>query len=112
MIKENNGMYFKKFTPEQLFTEYIYSLMKQKKDFMVFPDNNQILINEEVDEWNKVNGITDPTERLLYHRVGNDGYVVNYTEAITNVMVPVELLEKSYDDFIKQCEEDVKYRMN
>lgn len=102
-----NGMYFKKFTPKQLFTEYIYSLMKQEKNFMVFPDNKQVLIDEEVDEWNMVNGITDPTERLIYHRVGNDVYVVNYTEGITTVMVPVGLLEKSYDDFIKQCEEDV-----
>ena len=107
-----NGTYFKKFAPKQLFTEYIYSLMKQKKNFMVFPDNKQVLIDEEVDEWNMVNGITDSTERLIYHRVGNDGYVVNYTEGITTVMVPVGLIEKSYDDFIKQCEEDVNYRMN
>lgn len=110
MIIEN-GKYFRKFTPKELFTEYIYSLMKQKNDFMVFQDNNQILIGEEIDEWCIVNGIINPTERLIYHYLHDDGYVISYTEAITNVTVPIGLLEKSYDDFIKQCEEDVKFRM-
>ena len=111
MIINKDGKYFRKFTPKELFTEYIYSIMKQKKDFMVFQNNNQILIDDEVDEWNMVNGITNPAERLIYHCVGNDFYVVNYTESITNVTVPLGLLEKSYEDFIKQCEEDVDYTM-
>ena len=105
-----DGTYFRKFTPKQLFTEYIYSLMKQKKEVMVFPDNNQILIGDEIDEWNKENGILNTTERLIYHSF-TDGYVISHTESITNVMVPIGLLEKNYDDFIKQCEEDVKWRM-
>ena len=105
-----NGTYFRKFAPRELFTEYILTLMKQHKDFMVFPDNNQILIEDEVDEWNKVNGITDPTERLIYHGI-DSGYVVHHTESITNVLVPKGLLKKSYDEFIAQCEEDVQWRM-
>ena len=100
------GKYFRKFTPRELFTEYIYSLMKQKKDFMVFTDNNQVLIGHEICEWINVNGILNSTERVLYHLVSN-GYVVHYTEAITSVTVPFGLLEKNYEDFIKQCEEDL-----
>lgn len=103
--------YFRKFEPEEIFTEYIFSLMKQRKDLMVFVDNNQVLIDEEIDEWNKVNGITNKTERLMYHCFGNDGYVVNYTEGITNVTAPFDTLEMSYEEFIKQCKEDLKSRL-
>lgn len=109
---EEDWKYFKKFKPKELFTEYIYSLMQNGKDFMFFPNNNQILIDDEVDEWNKVNGITNLTERVLYHKFGDDGYVINYTDAITNVTVPAGMLDWNYEEFIKQCEEDVVYRID
>ena len=105
-----SGKYFRKFTPSELFTEYIFDLMKQRKEFMVFTDNNQILIDDEMDEWNLVNGITNPTERLIYHCI-NDEYVISHTDSITNVMVPYGLFEISYEDYIKQCEEDVQWRI-
>lgn len=111
MIINQDGKYFRKFAPKELFTEFIFALMINGKSFMVFPNNNQILIDDEVDEWNAANGITDPTERLIYHKFGDDGYVVSYTEAITNVTVPAGMLDWNYEEFIKQCEEDVKYRI-
>ena len=97
--------FFKKFTTEELFTEFIYELMIKRKTFMVFPDNQQILIDDDVDEWNKVNGILDTTERLIYHPVKN-GYVVTYTESILTVTIPFGLLDMGYEEFIQITNED------
>lgn len=106
-----NGKYFRKFTPRELFTEYIFSIMKQGKTFMMFPDNKQILIEEEVDEWNRIHGFMDDTERIMYHQYGTEGYIAHYSSEITNVFVPLEMLKWSYERFISQCEEDVNYRL-
>lgn len=105
-----NGKLFRKFATRDVFTEYIYSLMKRGERFMVFPDNNQILIDEELDEWNKVNGLLDTTERLLYHKV-RDGYVIHCANNPTNILVHIRLLEKNYEDFILQVEEDLNFKM-
>ena len=96
---------------EELFTEYIHSLMKQKKNFMVFPDNKHILIKDEVDEWNKNHGLSNETERILYHYVPskiNPGYVIHPTKFITDITVPFDLLEKNYNEFIEQAKKDLK----
>lgn len=104
---KNNGKWFNKFKTEELFTEYIYSLMKQGKDFMIFPDNKQVLIDNEIDEWNRIHGINDNTERLIYHHLYVSGYVINYTKAITSVLVPFDVLKKEYNEFIEQIETDL-----
>ena len=39
---------------ENLITPYIYELMKNGDDIMLFPDNKQIILNEEIEEWNDV----------------------------------------------------------
>lgn len=105
----NNGKFFRQFTARELFTEYLLSLMKDKKTFMVFSDNNQVLIDEEVDEWLKVNGVTNPTERLLYRPI-KYGYTVHYSKAITNVMIPYEEIAMDYEDFIDQAEKDMGWK--
>ena len=100
---------------EELFTEYILSLMKQKKNFMVFPDNKQILIKDEVDEWNKTHGLTNETERILYHCVYVKnilgyviGYVIHPTKFISDITVPFNLIEKNYNEFIEQAKKDLE----
>jgi hypothetical protein len=106
----NNEKWFNKFTTEELFTKYIHSLMQQGKAFMVFPDNKQILIEEEVDEWNKVNGITNDTPRILYHHTttsNGNGYVVHYTEDITSVLVPDDVINMNYEDFVIRANADL-----
>lgn len=98
---------------EELFTEYIFSLMKQKKSFMVFPNNKQILIEDEVDEWNKTRGLTNETERILYHYVSskkNSGYVVHPTKFITDITVPFDIIKKDYNEFIKQAKIDLEVK--
>ena len=111
MSINTNGKLFRKFTVSEVFTNYIYELMKQGKRFIVFPDNNQILIEDEVDEFYNIHGIVNQFERLMYHQYRNEGYVVHYSDAPTTVTIPLGLLEKSYEDFIQQCEADVNYRM-
>lgn len=106
-----NGKYFRKFTPEELFTEHIFSLMKQEKDIMVFPDNSQLILEDEIEEWNLVHGINDPTERILYYCIHGLGYRITHSKSITNVFVPEGMIDWDYESFIKQCEEDVLYRI-
>ena len=97
--------FFRKFTTEELFTEFIYALMVNRRTFMVFPDNKQILIDDEVDKWIKENGIMNETERLIYHPI-TKGYVINHTASIINVAVPFGLIDMGYEEFIKITKED------
>ena len=97
--------FFRKFAAEELFTEYIFELMKARKSFMVFVDNKQVLVDEEVDEWNIVNGILNSTERLIYHPLSN-GYVVTHTGSITNVLTPFDAMKNGYEEFIKSTNEE------
>ena len=90
----------------KMFTEYIHELMLQKKDFMVFPDNNQILVENEVTEWNNVHGLTNDTERIMCHYVYDTDktkelYRIKHTNAITTLLIPTSCIPKSYEDFIK-----------
>lgn len=90
----------------KMFTEYIHELMLQKKDFMVFPDNNQILVEDEVTEWNNIHGLTNDTERVMYHYVYNEDetkahYRVKHTNSITTLLIPTFCIPKNYEDFIK-----------
>lgn len=90
----------------KMFTEYIHELMLQKKDFMVFPDNNQILVEDEVTEWNNIHGLTNNTERVMYHYVYDtdktkEHYRIKHTNSITTLLIPTSCIPKSYEDFIK-----------
>ena len=91
----------------KMFTEYIHKLMLQKKDFMVFPDNNQILVEDEVTEWNNIHGLTNNTERIMYHYVYDEDetkahYRVKHTNSITTLFIPTSSIAKKYEDFIKE----------
>ena len=96
-----------KYYSPKIFTEYIHKLMLQKKDFMVFPDNNQILIEDEVTEWNNIHGLTNDTERIMYHYVYDEDetkahYRVKHTNSITTLLIPTSFIAKKYEDFIKE----------
>ena len=96
-----------KYYSPKIFTEYIHKLMLQKKDFMVFPDNNQILIEDEVTEWNNIHGLTNDTERIMYHYVYDEDetkahYRVKHTNSITTLLIPTAFIAKKYEDFIKE----------
>lgn len=90
----------------KMFTEYIHELMLQKKDFMVFPDNNQILVEDEVTEWNNIHGLTNDTERIMYHYVYDEDetkahYRVKHTNSITTLLMPTICIPINYEDFIR-----------
>ena len=97
----------------KIFTKYIHSLMLQKKDFMIFLDNNQILIESEVDEWNNIHGLTNTTERVIYHYVHDEDaekahYRIKHTDSITAFLVPVSLIAEDYECFIFQIEREME----
>ena len=88
-----------------MFTEYVHELMLQKKDFMVFLDNNQILVENEVTEWNNTHDLTDNTERVMYHYVHDEDkskehYRIKHTDSITTLLMPVEAIVPDYDAFV------------
>ena len=90
----------------KMFTNYIHELMLQKKNFMVFPDNNQILIEDEIEEWNNIHGLTNDTERVMYQYVYDtdktkEHYRIKHTNIITTLLIPTFCITKSYEDFIK-----------
>ena len=90
----------------KMFTEYIHELMLQKKDFMVFPDNNQILVENEVTEWNNIHGLTNDTERIMCHYVYDTDktkelYRIKHTNTITTLLIPILCISQNYEDFIK-----------
>ena len=90
----------------KMFTSYIHELMLQKKSFMVFPDNDQILIENEVEEWNNIYGLTNDTERIMYHYVYDtdktkEHYRIKHTNSITTLLIPTFCIPKNYEDFIK-----------
>ena len=99
MLKSN-------FYSSKMFTSYIHELMLQKKSFMVFSDNDQILIEDEVEEWNHIHGLTNDTERVMYHYVYDEDetkvhYRVKHTNSITTLLIPTFCIPKNYEDFIK-----------
>ena len=96
-----------KYYSPNIFTKYIHELMLQKKDFMVFPDNNQILVEDEVTEWNNIHGLTNNTERVMYHYVYDtdktkEHYRIKHTNSITTLLIPTSSIAKKYEDFIKE----------
>ena len=96
----------------KMFTRYIHKLMLQGKDFMLFPDNNQILIENEVTEWNNIHGLTDNTERVMYHYVYDEDvtkthYRIKQTDSITTLLVPIETIRKNYDEFIEEIKNEL-----
>lgn len=114
----NNGKIFDKFEVEDVFTEYIHSLMQKGKEMLVFPWQEelylpvQILVDSEIDEWIELHGIMDDTERLNYHIIRGAGgavvgYAIRYTESITDLIVPYPMIQKSYDEFIAQAKNDL-----
>jgi hypothetical protein len=96
----------------KMFTRHIHELMLQEKDFMFFPDNNQILIENEVTEWNNIHGLTDDTERVMYHYVYDEDvakahYRIKHTDSITTLLVPIEATRKNHEDFIEEIKNKI-----
>lgn len=105
MLKSN-------YCSSKMFTRYIHELMLQGKDFMVFPDNNQILIENEVIEWNNIHGLTNNTKRVMYHYVYDEDvtkthYRIKLTGSITTLLVPIETIRQNYDEFIEEIKNEL-----
>lgn len=104
-MKFLNGKIFSKYSPSELFTSYMLDLMKGKQNFMIFPNNKQILEGDEIDEYNAIHGINSPTERILFKALPTGGYVANSTECILSLYIPMALIVKDYKEFISLLNE-------
>ena len=103
-----NGKIFNKYSPSELFTSYMLDLMRDKQNFMIFPNNKQILEEDKINEYNAIHGINSPTERILFKALPTGGYVANSTECIINLYIPMALIIKDYKEFISLLNEQYK----
>lgn len=85
---------------EKLITPYIYELMTEGNDIMLFPDNKQIILNEEIEEWNFTHeSINNLTDRITFFNHG-DGYVIHrhgVKGGVTDILIAMQDIQKGYD---------------
>lgn len=111
-VIDDGKKYLGEFPLRKLFTPCIYSLMRDRSEIMLFPDNGQLLVDEEIDEWNKENGLNDPTKRILYgyHNHNHNGkfYTVKSTDYGTTLTIPYPLInQNNYLSFLQDVQDDL-----
>ncbi|MBQ9657206.1 MAG: hypothetical protein IJV31_01005 [Clostridia bacterium] len=88
---------------EKLITPYIYELMVNGNNIMLFPDNKQIILNEEIDEWNFTHeSINNPIDRITFFNHG-DGYVIHrhgIKGGATDIVIAMQDIQKGYEHLI------------
>lgn len=88
---------------EKLITPYIYELMVHGDDIMLFPDNEQIILNEEIEEWNFTHeSINNPIDRITFFNHG-DGYVIHrhgIKGGVTDIVIAMQDIQKGYEHLI------------
>ena len=88
---------------EKLITPYIYELMVNGNDIMLFPDNKQIILNEEIEEWNFTHeSINNLTDRITFFNHG-DGYVIHrhgIKGGATDILIAMQDIQKGYEHLI------------
>lgn len=92
---------FKNHEMEEFFTRYIYSLMEERKDFILFPNNRQILENNEAEKWLSEHD-TDNTTKYIVYCYFPDEYIIAHNCYPGRIAVPGNLLNNSYENFIKE----------
>ena len=99
---------------DEIITPYTFGLIKNGSPFMVFTDNLQILEGDEIDKWNRINGLTDNTPRVVGHKTtargGEPIYVIHHVNDISSLIIPMERCEifPMYEDFMYQLKADLK----
>lgn len=88
---------------EKLITPYIYELMVNGDDIMLFPDNKQIILNEEIEEWNFTHeSINNPTDRITFFNHG-EGYIIHrhgIKGGATDIVIAMQDIQKGYEHLI------------
>lgn len=98
----------------EIITPYTYGLIKNEKPFMVFTDNLNVLEGEEIDEWNRMNGVLDNTPRVVGHKTttrrGEPIYVIHHVNDISSIVIPMERCKifPIYEDFMYQLKKDLQ----
>lgn len=85
---------------ENLITPYIHGLMVNGDDIMLFPGNKQVILNEEIEEWNDVHDCcNNQTDRITYTNHG-DGYVIHrhgINGSVTDILISMQDIISGYD---------------
>lgn len=88
---------------EKLITPYIYELMVNGDDIMLFPDNKQIILNEEIEEWNFTHEcINNPIDRIIFFNHG-EGYTIHrhgIKGGVTDILIAMQDIQKGYEYLI------------
>lgn len=88
---------------EKLITPYIYESMVNGDDIMLFPDNKQIILNEEIEGWNFAHeSINNPIDRITFFNHG-DGYVIHrhgIKGGATDIVIAMQDIQKGYEYLI------------
>ena len=94
-----------------ILTPYIVELMQEKIPFMVFHDNYQILEGDEIDAWNVLHGLLDPTPRMIGHWIedkhGRTGYAIkNIHDGFLTLTIPDEIIMEGYESVKENAKEN------
>lgn len=86
---------------EKLITQYIYDLMKAGNDIMLFPDNQKIILNDEIEEWNDIHGVWNETDRFTFYNY-REGYVIHRHGrhgSVYDILISMQDIQKGYEYF-------------
>ena len=88
-----------------------YYIMKTKKNFMLLIKDNEILIEEEIDEWNRQHSLIDETKRIVYYYMEGYGYMIRIMDVdipYYHLIIPYQAVkENDYNNFVKKIDEDL-----
>lgn len=94
-------MLFDKFETEEIITWLTFDLMKRKEIFMmILGDEPHILSKKEYHDWTKTYELVGEQEVVLFGKQ-NEGYVIHYNRSTKDVLIPFDLLNLKYDEFLK-----------
>lgn len=102
--QQEDILLFGKIPLRELLTECVFSHMQEhEKRMIIFPDNRQLLLTKESDDYNRMHGLENHTERILFRYVKDKGYVITHSDTIQTVTIPEDMLDESYMEFMEKC---------
>lgn len=96
---------------DKVVTPLIFLFMRDKKEIMFFPSTEQIMLDEEVDKWNRNFAIIHgERERITFHFskwYHNGAYVITTSNSKEQITIPFNYLSKDYNEFIDDVESEI-----
>lgn len=101
-------MMFNKFPTEEIVTWLTFDIMKRKENFvMIIGNNPDILSEREYQEWlnNReisIHEIAEDEHEIILFTKQNGGYALHYNHYAKDVLIPDDLLQLKYNDFLER----------